>query len=204
MTFVGYWLPPLLWMGLIWSVSSDIGSADNTAGAFGWIVTALVPWATPAQIEMAHAVVRKLGHLAEYAILAALWFRTLNTGRRLPPTQSALAALAISVTWAIVDEVHQSFVPSRGASSLDVILDSTGATLCLLALRLRNTRFSGPRSIMEGPLIAQRKTSGANPARARALPAQSNPGGEAVGSEPQASDERRKGGEAPLRVIVFR
>src|SRR5437773_10071979 len=39
-----------------------------------------------------------------------------------------------------------------------------------------------------------------SPLRAPALPAQSGSGGEAVRSEPQASDERRKGGFAPLRA----
>ncbi len=138
-SFVGYWLPPLLWMALIWSVSSDIGSADHSAGLFAWIAGGLVPWATPAQIALAHLVVRKLGHVAVYAILAAFWFRTLYAGRRLPGTQSALAALAISVAWAVVDEVHQSFVPSRTGSSLDVILDSTGASLALLVLFTRTS-----------------------------------------------------------------
>ena len=143
-SFTGYWLPPLLWMALIWSVSSDIGSADHSAGLFGLIVSALFPWATPARIGLAHVVIRKLGHVVEYAILAALWFRTLYAGRRLPSASSALTALAISVSWAIVDEVHQSFVPSRNASSLDVILDSTGATLVLLILFTRTsiTRLS--------------------------------------------------------------
>ena len=174
---MSYWLPPLVWMALIWGVSSDIGSADHSAGPLAWIFSALFPWATPSQIELAHVAVRKLGHTVEYAILAALWFRTLYAGRRLPFTWSALMSLAISIAWAITDEVHQSFVPSRNASALDVIVDSTGATLVLLALRLRNTRFSGPRSNKEDPLITQRKTPGANPVRARALPAQSNPGG---------------------------
>jgi VanZ family protein len=121
-------------MALIWSVSSDIGSPDHSAGFFAWVASVLVPWATAPQIALVHLVVRKLGHVAEYAILAALWFRMLYADRRLPSTPSALAALAISVVWAIVDEVHQSFVPSRTGSSLDVILDSTGATLALLVL----------------------------------------------------------------------
>ena len=129
-----YWLPPLLWMALIWGVSSNLGSVDNTAGPFAWILTALFPWATVAQIELAHSVIRKFGHLTEYAILAALWFRALYAGRRLPSTQSALAALAISVAWAIADEVHQSFVPSRSASALDVLFDSTGAALILFVV----------------------------------------------------------------------
>src|SRR5262249_24946122 len=40
----------------------------------------------------------------------------------------------------------------------------------------------------------------ASPLRARALPAQSGPGGRQGGASPQASDDRRQGGEAPLRV----
>ena len=151
-SFARYWLPPLVWMALIWSISSDLGSTDHSAGPFAWIMTVLFPWATPAQIELAHVAVRKLGHMVEYAILAVLWFRTLYAGRRLPFTSSALMSLAISIAWAITDEVHQSFVPSRNASALDVIVDSTGATLVLLALRLRNTRFSKATSAAEGPL----------------------------------------------------
>ena len=138
-SFARYWLPPLAWMALIWTLSSDIGSADHSAGPFGWIIGALFPWATPAQIDLAHVTVRKLGHMVEYAILAVLWFRTLYAGRRLPFTGSALAALAISVAWAITDELHQSFVPSRNASVLDVIFDSTGALLVLLTLYVRST-----------------------------------------------------------------
>jgi VanZ family protein len=148
--FARYWLPPLAWTALIWSVSSDLGSADHSAGPFAWILTALFPWATPAQIDLAHAAVRKLGHMVEYAILAALWFRALYVARRLPFTTSALVALAISVAWAITDEVHQSFVPSRTASALDVIVDSSGATLCLLLVRLRTARFDGPTSAVKG------------------------------------------------------
>jgi VanZ family protein len=138
-----YWLPPLVWMAVIWSVSSDLGSVDHTVGPVSWLVSVLVPWATPAQIDAAHWLVRKLGHLTEYAILAALWFRALHTGRRLPSVPSAAAALAISIAWAIADELHQSFVPSRTPSSLDVVLDSAGATLALLALYARSAATWG-------------------------------------------------------------
>lgn len=153
-SFARYWLPPLAWMALIWSVSSDLGSTDHSAGPFAWIIGALFPWATPAQIGLAHLIARKIGHMVEYAILAALWFRTLYAGRRLPFTSSARLALAISIVWAITDELHQSFVPSRNASAMDVIFDSTGAGLVLLALRLRHARVTRPTSSMEGPLVA--------------------------------------------------
>ena len=146
-------------MALIWAASSEIGSADHSAGPFGWLVSILFPWATPPQVDVAHGVVRKLGHMIEYAILAALWVRTLHAGQRRSFTSSARIALAISVAWAITDELHQSFVPSRTASALDVMFDSAGATLALLALRLRTTLFSGSMSPMEGPLIAPTQNS---------------------------------------------
>lgn len=144
--FARYWLPPLLWMSLIWGLSSDVGSADTTLGLFGWLVSQIFPWATPAQIAFAHDLVRKLGHVTEYAILAALWFRATHAGHGLASGSSALTALAISVGWAIIDEVHQSFVPSRTASPHDVLLDSLGATLAVLIGHiLTTTRRSLPR-----------------------------------------------------------
>jgi VanZ family protein len=159
-SFARYWLPPLAWMALIWSVSSDIGSSEHSAGTFAWILTLLFPWATAGQVEVAHLAIRKCGHMVEYAILAALWFRAHRAGRRLSFTASARWALGISVGWAIVDEVHQSFVPSRTASALDVLLDAAGASLVLLALRLRVLRLSGPRAPLPRPLIVPtRKTS---------------------------------------------
>jgi len=137
--FARYGLPPLVWMGLIWGLSTDVGGADNTAGLFIWIVSWLFPWATPAQIDLAHGLLRKLGHLTEYAILAALWFRALHVGRRLDSAPSAWTALAISIAWAIFDEFHQTFVPSRTASPLDVMLDATGATLATLTAHVLTT-----------------------------------------------------------------
>jgi VanZ family protein len=38
---------------------------------------------------------------------------------------------------ALGDEIHQSFVPMRRASSLDVILDVTGGFLSQVAMMLR-------------------------------------------------------------------
>lgn len=134
-----YWLPPLVWMAVIWSASSDLGSADHTVGPVSWLVSVLVSWATPAQIDFAHWLVRKLGHLTEYAILAVLWFRTLHTGRRLASVPSAAAALTLSIAWAMADELHQSFVPSRTASALDVMIDGIGAMASVLILYSRTT-----------------------------------------------------------------
>jgi len=161
-------------MALIWGLSSDIGSAAQTSRYFVPLLTWLFPWATPAQIELLHGLVRKSGHVVEYAILAALWFRALRGERRLALPASAWTALATSVAWAILDELHQSTVASRTASATDVMIDTVGAALATITLLLTSVR-------------------------ARAVPAQSGSGGRQGGADREVRDDRRNGGEAPHR-----
>lgn len=142
MGFARFWLPPLVWMALIWGFSTDLGSAEHTAGLFTWLVSRLFPSATPAQLAFAHGLLRKLGHVTEYAILAVLWFRALHVSRRLNSAHSAWIALAISVAWSILDELHQAFVPSRTAHALDILLDTTGAALATLLAHALSSRQS--------------------------------------------------------------
>jgi VanZ family protein len=131
-----YWLPPVLWMAVIVGFSTDAASTSHTEHWLLPIFRGLAPWATPAQLEAVHWLARKIAHLSEYAILAALWLRAFVRGRHLTPRSAALLALAISVAWAILDELHQSFVPSRSAAPTDVALDTTGA---LIALAIAHT-----------------------------------------------------------------
>jgi len=126
-----YWLPPVLWMAVIVGFSSDAASSPRTESWLLPILRGLAPWATSAQLEALHWLVRKIAHLSEYAILAALWLRALVRGRGLSPRNAGLIALAISAAWAALDEVHQSFVPSRSASVADVALDTAGALVAL-------------------------------------------------------------------------
>jgi len=126
-----YWLPPLLWMAVIVGFSTDAGSSEHTESWLLPFLRTFAPWATPALLEALHGLTRKLAHLSEYAILAALWLRAFVRGRNLSPRPAGLLALAISVAWAILDELHQSFVPSRTASLADVLVDTVGALIAL-------------------------------------------------------------------------
>jgi len=71
---------------------------------------------------------RKLGHWGEYFILAILSIRALHADL---PAQSQLhraaGAIAIATLYAASDEWHQSFVPSRSASIVDLLIDCFGA-----------------------------------------------------------------------------
>ena len=72
---------------------------------------------------------RKLAHAAEYAVLAVLLWRALESG---------WAAFWLAVAYAITDEIHQAFVPGRHMSPLDVAVDAAGAAVGLLfVLRVR-------------------------------------------------------------------
>jgi len=131
-----YWLPPALWMAVIMWLSSDVGSAEHTEHWLVPILRMLAPWAAPAQLEALHGLARKGGHLLEYAVLGALWFRALVRGRGLNPRPAAWIAFAISLGWAILDEAHQSLVPTRTASGTDVAIDGIGTLLALGVARL--------------------------------------------------------------------
>ena len=101
------WLPVALWAGVIFAFSSV---SDLGTGLGGWDL-----------------VLRKLAHTVEYAILGALLLRALE--RELP-------ALVVGVAYAASDELHQHFVPGRRGAPLDVLIDSAGVALGILAWRL--------------------------------------------------------------------
>jgi VanZ family protein len=62
-------------------------------------------------------VLRKLAHATEYAVLGALLVRA--TGR-------TGLAIALGTLYAVSDEIHQTFVPGRMGSPVDVAIDAIG------------------------------------------------------------------------------
>jgi VanZ family protein len=89
----------------------------------------LLPGAAPATLDLLHEAIRKLGHVSEFAILAVLWYRGLSWERQARRPKAALAAFALTLAFAGLDEVHQAFVATRTASVMDVGWDGLGA-LC--------------------------------------------------------------------------
>ncbi len=138
----------VLWAAVIFFMSTDVGSSEHTAGFIDPLIRWIVPAITQAGLEHAHFLIRKMGHLTEYAILAILLWRawTLSpTGAREAwHWKTALLVLLVAATFAVTDEFHQSFVPSRGASARDVAIDTCGAFLGLMLLRICRGRTPVP------------------------------------------------------------
>ncbi len=89
-------------------------------------------------------LVKKSGHAAGFGALALAFAHGL-TGRR-SRKRGLMLAWALTVAYALTDEFHQSFVLTRNASAVDVLIDGVGAALALLlALRFySNSSSSSP------------------------------------------------------------
>jgi VanZ family protein len=102
------WVAVVLWAGLVFALS-----------AIPELGTGLGTWDT---------VLRKLAHMAEYAILGGLIFRA---------SRSAPAAFMLASAYAVTDEFHQTFVSGRHGSPVDWLIDSVGALIgVMVAIRL--------------------------------------------------------------------
>ena len=133
-SFLKYWLPVLIWLGLIVIGSTDLMSAEHTSRIIGPVLRSFIPDISAETIVQIQFVVRKIAHVMEYAILAALLWRGLRAGVR---WQTRMLRLFIAVwfvcaVFAASDEFHQSFVPSRTASPIDVMIDIFGALIGLV------------------------------------------------------------------------
>lgn len=124
------WLPTLLWMTIIAWFSTDTFSAAHTGSILYRILRAVHPGITNQQFEIIHHFVRKAAHFSVYGLLSLFayysWRATLPRRAPWTFTWSGLALL-VALLAGSLDEIHQIFVPSRGPSPYDAMLDVTGA-----------------------------------------------------------------------------
>ncbi len=127
--------PLILWLALIFLASTGALAASNTSRIIGPLLRWLFPHITEMQLLRAHFVTRKLAHFSEYALLALLAARAfIPSTRRWLHRRWLLSALVLVAAYALLDEYHQSFVPSRTASIWDSMIDTAGGTTALIIL----------------------------------------------------------------------
>ena len=119
------WLPVVAWAALIFALSAQ-------------------PDLRLAQDALVDFVIRKTGHMAIFGILALmLWLALVTTTALRAPWAWALA---ITVLYAITDELHQGFVAGRSASAGDVGIDAIGAVLAVAVGSVLVVRSRTPRA----------------------------------------------------------
>jgi VanZ family protein len=101
----------------------------------------LFPRISEETLDLTHFFVRKAAHFTEYAILALLAARVFLSSSQQPLRgRWFTSALLLVVLYALSDEYHQTFVPTRTGSIYDSMIDITGGLTALLILALWNKR----------------------------------------------------------------
>lgn len=143
------WLPAAAWMGLIFLMSAASGdvSGEQSGLIVRFILTVYgiffgdTPIA-PHTLDLLHTLIRKAAHMSEYAVLALLYLYALRKNEAKRPVRTALL---LCILYAATDEIHQAFVPDRGPSPIDVMIDTAGAAIGLALHRLAcRVRYSRP------------------------------------------------------------
>lgn len=134
-----HYLPLIAWLAFISFASSGSFSAGNTSRIIGPLILWLFPNTTQETLLVVHFITRKMAHFTEYAILGFLAAWAFRTSPR-PATSSRwfLISATLIGTFALVDEFHQSFVPSRTGSIYDSLIDIAGGLTALLVIRRRS------------------------------------------------------------------
>ena len=136
-SFLGRYGPLAAWLCFIFFASTNSFSAENTSRIIGPLLQWLFPRIRPASIDEAHLIVRKTAHFTEYALLALLAARAFRTSLRVSLSRRwLLVSFALVAVVALLDEYHQSFVPSRTASIYDSLLDMAGGATALVCFAL--------------------------------------------------------------------
>jgi VanZ family protein len=123
---VWYGLPPLLWMGFIFFLSAQ---PDLPGPPQSWL----------------YELFSDAGHFTAYALLAFWWQRALGRISAVPGNKGMSKAIfflafLIAVSYGLSDEFHQSFVPNRDPSLVDLAIDALGAATALGVIAWRKTR----------------------------------------------------------------
>ncbi|NCU41627.1 MAG: VanZ family protein [Candidatus Moranbacteria bacterium] len=114
--FFWYYAPLLIWIGIIWLLSSQEGTLAREAPQWSFYVQ------------------RKGAHIVEFFVLTFLFWRVIRLF-----TKNSLDTLVWTFIWvlwmATLDESHQSLVMGREGKVSDVIIDMIGASSALLIIR---------------------------------------------------------------------
>lgn len=136
--FLSRYVPLIAWLAFISFASSGSFSAGNTSRVIGPLILWLFPNTSAETLAIVHFTTRKLAHFTEYAILGFLAARAFRTSPR-PAISSRwfLISATLVVTFALMDEYHQTFVPTRTGSIFDSLIDIAGGLTALLLVRRR-------------------------------------------------------------------
>ena len=145
--WISAWLPVAVGIAIVTIESTAAFGADHTSHPLRWLAQLLFGQLSDATWEIVHHLLRKSGHFLGYGALGLAWLRawrmTLPDVRFLSQAGLALLGTALLAGW---DEWHQTFLPNRTGSPMDVLLDCCGAAFmtAIVYMYLRLFRRAQP------------------------------------------------------------
>ena len=112
-----FYLPVLIWMGVIFFASSVPGLKTGV-DSLSWEIA-----------------LRKGAHILEYVFLAFLFFRLFYFGENFSLKKTINLSAVLIFCYAVSDEMHQFFITGRSGRVLDVFLDFLSGFLAIRLLR---------------------------------------------------------------------
>ncbi|MBR4287715.1 MAG: VanZ family protein [Clostridia bacterium] len=121
-------------MGVIFFLSAQNG--EESAETSSWVIDFLSLFFKG---DLAQDIIRTFAHFSEYGVLGFLMYNVIYSFKiKLAP----LISTALSLLYAISDEIHQYFVPERACQPSDLAVDFCGillgTALIVLLFRLIN------------------------------------------------------------------
>ena len=86
--------------------------------------------------SLSEQIISNLAHIPAYALLTFLWLKSFARTESKNNITAFSLILAGLVLFAVSDEIHQSFVPDRTASFMDIGLDLIGIVFGLWAFKI--------------------------------------------------------------------
>jgi len=132
MKFIRFWLPVILWMMVIFVFSSrqKVALTDSYTLSFLFFKTL---------------------HIIEYAFLFIVSFRAFKNTSSFKLKYVFIAAFLFTALYAMTDEMHQLYVPTREGKVRDVIIDCIGGGVGWIILL---TVFQKARKTLKRLLVA--------------------------------------------------
>ncbi|MDH4330366.1 MAG: VanZ family protein [Candidatus Moranbacteria bacterium] len=115
--FFKYYFPVVVWMGVIFFLSSMEGNGQSREADF-WFYAE-----------------RKGAHVFEYFVLTLLFLRAFNS-HKMTIREKIMSALIFPLAYSMTDEIHQQFVAGRDGKLLDVGIDFFGIVLAVVVWNL--------------------------------------------------------------------
>lgn len=146
-----YIIPVVLWMLFIFYMSDK--NAEASSSLSGGItekigdVLEVIRNDTPVERESFlssfETIIRKLAHMAEFGVLFGLVLLAVKkVSYASKRAYCYILSLVICFLYACTDEFHQLFVPGRDGNVVDVLIDMSGALICMIGgLAIKNSKW---------------------------------------------------------------